>query len=200
MTVGSPPDLRARRPWRRRVAAGTVALVTLAMVVLALLETAAPARLTAVTPADGSALATAPVEVSLTFTGAVRARQMHVGVSGVDGALVGGAPRIDGTRVVLPVAIGRPGTYLVGYHLVLDDGRELSGSSRFTVASSGPIGVVPTPEQAAAGAEPAGAEPAGHVHGGRDPWSIPLLCLDFLLIVALAVLLFRRPRPRGPAA
>ncbi|MEV6520962.1 copper resistance protein CopC [Longispora sp. NPDC051575] len=178
-----------RRPWSRRLGAGIVVAVALSMGVIALLEPA-PTALSALAPADGAGLAAAPTEVAMEFTAPPRTREYHLTVATARGIPVTeGTARVDGSRITVPVRIADRGVYLVGYHVLLEDGTEATGISRFSVgeaAAPAPIG------------EPLAA-PAGHGgHGAKDPLSLVLVSIDVVLLVALSTLLFRRPRPRRP--
>ncbi|WP_412543682.1 copper resistance protein CopC [Longispora sp. K20-0274] len=174
----------ARRPWWRRLGAGAVVAMALLTGVVALLDPA-PTALSGPVPADGAGLAVPPAEVALEFTGPPEPREYHLTVATARGVPVtAGAVRVAGDRVVVPVAIADPGTYLVGYHVVLADGTEATGVSRFSVG-----------EDRAAPA-PAVAAPAGHAHTTKDPLSLVLVSADVVMLVALATLLFRRPRAR----
>lgn len=164
-----------------------VAVVAVLVMVLAARVDATPTRLAATVPADGATLATAPGEVRLTFTGLTDPSVYHVDVATPDGIRVSdGAVRLAGQTLVAPVRIAHPGTYLVGYHVVLGSGRELSGTSRFVVTST--TNSAPPP---AAGPAPDPA--AGHDHG-VDPLSLAVLVADGLLIAFLLAVLLRRRR------
>ncbi|GIG56792.1 hypothetical protein Lfu02_11640 [Longispora fulva] len=177
-----------RRPWSRRLGAGIVVSMALLMGVIALTDPA-PTALSALVPADGAGLATAPTEVAMEFTAPPITRDYHLTVATAHGVPVTSGPvRIDGTRVVVPVRITDPGVYLVGYHVRLDDGTESTGVSRFGVGQDTPPAPVGDPL----------AAPAGHVHTTKDPLSLVLVSVDVVLLAALASLLFRRPRVRRP--
>jgi methionine-rich copper-binding protein CopC len=172
-----------------RVGSLAVAVVAVLVVVLAARVDAAPTRLAATVPADGATLTTAPGEVRLTFTGLVDPSVYHVEVATTGGVRVtDGAARLTGQTLVVPVRIEHPGMYLVGYHLVLGGGRELSGTSRFVVTSTG-TGVPPP----AAVPAPAPDSAAAHQHG-VDPVSLAVLGADGVLIAFLLAVLLRRPR------
>lgn len=164
-----------------------VAVVAVLVVVLAARVDAAPTRLAATVPADGATLATAPGEVRLTFTGLADPSVYHVDVATTDGVHVtDGAARLTGQTLVVPVRIAHPGTYLVGYHLVLGSGRELSGTSRFVVTSTGNGPAPPA-------TDPAPDPTGGHDHG-VDPLSLAVIVADGLLIAFLLAVMLRRPR------
>ncbi|WP_213451358.1 copper resistance CopC family protein [Rhizomonospora bruguierae] len=143
-------------------------------------------RLTAARPADGAALATAPTEVVLTFSRAPDRQLSHISVRDSAGQEVGsGEPArsgADGLRV--EVSIRSPGDYTVAYHVVLDNGSDVTGALRF---SSG-TGIPPAPMGKA---ESARVTAGGHAHG-VDPIGATLLLVDLAVVVFVGVLLLRR--------
>jgi copper resistance protein C len=174
--------------------AGTAAVAAVAALVVSLMVNlnATPARLTAAVPGDGTALASAPAQVSLTFSAPLDADNTHVAVGTGDGVRVpGGAARVSGRTLVLPVRITGRGTYLVAYHAVLGDGREVSGVTRFVVTSGPPPADVVPPTRSEDWAGAAGT----HAHEATDPLSVGLLVANAILIVVVVVMLVRRPRP-----
>ncbi|MEW2428640.1 copper resistance CopC family protein [Micromonospora sp. NPDC047644] len=168
-----------------------IAAVVCAVVALAALTDQPSARVAAVTPADGATVAGPPAEVVVTFEGTVRAREFHLAVApaGQSRSIAAGPAKLEEQRLVLPVRVQTAGAYLAAYHVLLTDGRQLSGTTRFTVAAGGP------PVSVAADAPSVG--PGGHQHGADDPLSVGLLVLDLLLVVVVAVVLLRRPRVRA---
>jgi methionine-rich copper-binding protein CopC len=174
-------------------------LVALSVALPALITDTAPAEFDTIEPGDGAILAAPPDTVSLRFTGDFVPSQVHVAVATATGTAVRcGEPVVDGQTVRTPVAATGDGVYLIAYHVVLGDGRDLSGLTRYTVDSHAPAGAVPagavpaSPPDRAPEGEPAG----GHAHGD-DPVSIALTIAATLLIVALVALLVRRPRLRS---
>ena len=168
-----------------------VAAVVCGVVALAAVTDQPTTRVAGVTPADGSTVAGPPAEVAVIFDGVVRAREFHLSVApaGQGRSVAAGPAKLEERRLVLPVSVTTAGAYLAAYHVLLTDGRELTGVIRFTVAAGGP------PVPAAADAPPTGA--GGHQHGADDPLSLGLLVLDLLLVVVVAVVLLRRPRIRA---
>ena len=173
------------RPWRR-LGAAIVAAVAIAVGALVVLVESKPADLTSVRPADAATLATAPADVSLGFSANPSPQQFHLTVAAPGGASVASGPsRVDGRRIVVPVRIDRRGTYLVAYHVVTADGRELSGQSRFTVTADSPV-VGP----------PAAPDPLDHAAHAVDGFGLVLLTVDVALTAVLAVFMVRRRRSR----
>ncbi|MDT5038398.1 MAG: copper resistance protein [Micromonosporaceae bacterium] len=195
--------------WRRRVGAVAVAVTAFVVAARACSAPPAPVALTAVEPANGSVLTAAPVGVSLVFTAPVDARLVHLTVANADGvSVISGTPRPSGPRVVVPVTVSAGGRYVISYHVALPGGREATGLSAFTMAGdtagtavsrAGSTGRVPADRAAGGAAAAAGGvavAAGGHVHGGKDPLSLALVLVDVALIVGVAALLIRRPRPR----
>lgn len=173
---------------RRRVAGIAVAAVALAVVGLGLAAKPAPLEAVATYPAAGAVLDGSPGQVWVSLRGAARPREFHIAVSHRDGGVpvATAAARLEGQNLVATVPALPAGEYLMGYHVVLADGRQISGLSPFTVGAAGG----PPP--------PAAAPPAGHAHGGKDPVTGALLVLNIVLI-GLVTLLFLRRRRRPSA-
>ncbi|MEU4219512.1 copper resistance CopC family protein [Actinoplanes sp. NPDC026623] len=141
--------------WGRFLAAGG-ALIVVAIGVLMVTGGRDAADLGSVSPANGAVLREPPQQVSLTFDAAVRPAQIHIGVSDYDGLVASGAPVVTGSAITEPVSLRADGDYVLAYHVVLDDGRTFSGSSRFRVSSLA--------DRAAAA--PAGPAPPAPAAGG----------------------------------
>jgi len=172
----------------RRAGAILVAVVAIAVGALVILVETKPADLSGVSPADGATVDAAPAQVSVDFTANPNPQQFHVTAAAPGGASVAsGPPTVDGSRIVLPVRIARPGTYEVAYHVVTADGQELTGQTRFTVTrdGSGPPVAAPPP-----------SNPLDHSAHGVDPSSLVLLAIDVGLTATLAVFMLRRRRAR----
>jgi methionine-rich copper-binding protein CopC len=180
--VSWPARLRRRAGW-------IVAAVAASVAVLALAADPPPLRQVASHPADGAVLDGPPGAVRVDFEGLVHPAEVHLSVTRrADGATVSEAPAtLDGQALTAAVRLDRPGDYLLGYHVRLVGGAQLSGVSRFRVTGSGP----PPATGPATGAADA------HAHGGNDPFSRGLLVLDLLLIVGVATVLLRPARLRG---
>ncbi|MFI9326553.1 copper resistance CopC family protein [Kitasatospora sp. NPDC052868] len=175
------------RSFRRTVAVG-VGVAVLLLVALAWISAREPVRLSGATPADGGAVADAPKEVALTFSGDDFAPQsVYLQVNGPDGSPVtDGAARVDGRRVVSPVRIRTPGEYLVTYRLTFGDS-DVSGTTAFAV---GP-GAVGRPAAA-----PVDDGLSAHEHTMDGVWNLLLLCVDAVLLPGAVLLMLRRPRVR----
>ncbi|WFE36400.1 copper resistance CopC family protein [Micromonospora sp. WMMD975] len=170
----------------RRAAAVSVALLAVAVVALGATVARTPARLESLNPADGARLATAPAAVTLSFSGRVDPREVHVSVVGAGGLLPAGPVRADGRTVTAPLPPVGPGSYRLGYHVVLGDGREVSGEAGFRIgADTGAESVPSVPDQA--------ADAGGHDHLGSGPLTVGLLLLGTVLTGFAVAALLRRP-------
>jgi methionine-rich copper-binding protein CopC len=175
--------------WGRFLAAGG-ALIVVAIGVLMVTGRRDAADLGPVSPANGAVLREPPHQLSLSFDAAVRPAQIHIGVSDENGELLrSGTPAVAGSAITEPVSLRADGDYVLAYHVVLDDGRTFSGTSRFRVSSL-------ADPAAAAPAGPAPPAAAGHDHFSDDPLSIGLTVVAAGFVVALLVLLIHRPQPR----
>ncbi|WP_196279301.1 copper resistance protein CopC [Catellatospora vulcania] len=176
---------------RPALAAFVIALVAVGAPALLTAEPA-PVRLAAVDPAADAVLAAVPESVALRFTGDLAAREVHVTVADATGATVSaGQPTLSGGTVTTALGVGGPGAYLVVYHLLLDDGRSISGTSRFAVDPAAPPAAPNTADAAVALAD------TGHAHvPAPDPLNLVLTAVAAVLILALLALLFTRPAVR----
>ncbi|HET8640944.1 MAG TPA: copper resistance CopC family protein [Pseudonocardiaceae bacterium] len=143
------------------------------------------AAVTSTSPAGGATLAQAPTGVDLAFTGPVDPNRSHVLVTDGSGApLTTGALRQTGPqRLSQPISVPAAGEVTVDYHVTFTDGAALTGSWRFTVGS-GSLGSGRL------------APASGHQHD-IDPVSAGLLLADGITVLAVLVLLLRRPRRRA---
>lgn len=106
-------------------------------------------------PADGSTLAQPPAQVVLTFEEPPVELGAQVVVTGPDGPVSSGTPRLDGDDVIADVQPQAPaGRYTVAWRMTSDDGHPVSGTFAFT-AQAAAAGGTPT---AAATPAPAPAE------------------------------------------
>lgn len=110
------------------------------------LSVAAPAvahdSLVSSSPADGAVLPAPPPIVELTFSGEVTDLGSALVIEDESGAAVQNAPpTIEGTviRSPLPPDLG-PGTYLVRWRVVAEDGHPIEGSFGFSVSDDAPAG------------------------------------------------------------
>ncbi|MFJ5228465.1 copper resistance CopC family protein [Kitasatospora sp. NPDC088391] len=182
--TGSPQS------FRRTLALG-VGTVLVLLLGLLWISARQPVRLAGATPGDGSSLAAdrPPTEVELTFSGDdFTPGSVYLQVNGPDGASVTeGRPRVDGHRLVAPVRVRDRGTYRITYRVVLNGGREVSGTTAFGLGT-------PAAPAAAPADEPAPA----HDHGVEGAWNLLLLGVDAVVIPGALYLLLRRPRLRRP--
>lgn len=168
-------------------------------VVIAL--TAAPAyahdALKSSNPADGATLARPPAQVVLTFEEPPVELGAQLVVTGPDGPVTTGSPRLDGDDVVADVQPGAPaGRYTVEWRVTSDDGHPVSGTFAFTAsgpaAGATPSTVAPSPTVA----EPTSASPsAAPAEAKREPLipSWGWIVAGVIVIVA-AIRLNRRAR------
>ena len=85
-------------------------------------------------PLVGSTVASAPREVSLTFTQNLEAAFSSVEVTGPNGARVdAGKPQISGNTMHVGLKAAGPGTYHVRWHALSVDTHKTDGSFTFTV-------------------------------------------------------------------
>jgi methionine-rich copper-binding protein CopC len=146
-------------------------------------------------PAAGTALRSAPVEVALTFAGVPDVALSHITVLADGGARVnaGDLRRGPARTLTQPVSIDGPGDFTVAYHVEFSGGGKSTGSLRFSVGT----GVAPPAPDLAARRATADALTA-HEHG-VDPLSAGLLVLNAVVVLtALGLLYLRRPYPLPP--
>lgn len=150
----------ATRPaWRHRVSGPVaVALVALAVALLVVLGTGAPAsahaELVDSDPDEGAVLAAAPESVTLTFNEPVRLTSQEIAVYDAKGDQV---PSTAGARdavvtVDLASSAGlEDGTYVVSWNVLSGDGHPISGALTFSVgAPSASVVAPPEPESSSA--------------------------------------------------
>jgi methionine-rich copper-binding protein CopC len=131
---------------------GAVLAVVLSALVLLPLLAASPAQahdaLVSTSPADGSRVATPPDEVVLTFNQPALAVGTQLVVSGPDGPVQQGKPRLVDATVRQTIATGSPaGRYTVTWRVTSADGHPVSGTFSFTATAAG--SGVPSPSAAA---------------------------------------------------
>ncbi|GAB3058886.1 copper resistance CopC family protein [Micromonospora schwarzwaldensis] len=172
---------------RRRLLLGAAGVGLTLLVVYLAFGGAAPARLEAVEPADGTSVVASPTRVSLRFNTAPHPRVMHLTVVGPAGEKVSsGDPVLNDNLISVPVSASRPGPYQVGYHVELDDGTPVAGIATFTVGQGAPTTAGPV--------EAAGAAHEHHLE--RDTSTLVLVLIDLVLVAGLVSVLLRRPRVR----
>ena len=137
------PDPSVRRGVVR---GGALALLVGLGVALAPSSALAHDELVSTDPADGSTVAVAPDEVTLTFGEKPVALGAEVRVKSPVGTVVSaGDPVIDGTSVVQAIDGNRPaGTYTVTWRVTSSDGHPVDGEFTF-VAEGATGGPTPTP-------------------------------------------------------
>lgn len=108
-------------------------------------------------PTDGATVATAPDQVTLTFTDKAIALGTEVKVTGPDGSVVSsGDPQLGPMTVVQPLVAARPaGAYTVTWRVTSADGHPVSGTFHFTASAA--TGTAPAPTGSATGSATAPA-------------------------------------------
>lgn len=120
----------------------------------------AHASLVSSDPEDGARLATAPAQVSFSFSESM-AEPAYVVVTGPGGrSATTGRPTIEGAVVVQRLASGLPaGAYTMAYRAVSADGHPVSGELSFTVAGASAPETL-TPSASTTGSATAMADPS----------------------------------------
>ena len=206
---------------RARVCGAVVALTASA----ALLASAAPAlahdELVSSNPATDATVAVPPTEVVLTFDEAVLPVGTQVVVTGPDGPVSDGSPRLEGTAVHQPLLGGPAGKYSVAWRATSADGHPVSGSFAFTAQAASPPSTTTTTTSppatsttttpsattsstsaAASTTSPTTSVTAAPTAGSSSssPW---LVVIIVLVVAALALggwALYRRRNPADPGA
>ena len=151
------------------------------LLLLAVLLPAAPAAahtaLVGSQPSAGGALTAGATQVSLSFSGRVRAELSTVVVTGPDGADHARGPLVvRGAEVVQPLAGPLPaGDWTLLYRVVAADGHPLTGAVPFTVSATASTRSTPTPSgpaasPAAPAPEPAAPGSSAAATGGSSSW------------------------------
>ncbi|WP_308042593.1 copper resistance protein CopC [Micromonospora sp. PLK6-60] len=182
---------------------------------VSLMFPAAPAAahnsFTGSTPAKGARVTTAPAQVELRFLAKVNADNTTITVTGPgDAPAAGGPPRFAGSRVLVPLAAGPAGEYVVAYRVGSADGHPIKGEVRFTVTRGTTPAATPQlapsspaapsapattgPATPATGAAPSSADPVatGASTGDGSRWRWPLVAVAVLAVLAAAVFVRRR--------
>ena len=204
--------------FRSRLSRRRGAGVALAAAV-AMLASAAPAHahdeLVSSSPAADATVAQPPPEVVLTFDEAVLPVGTQVVVTGPDGPVSDGSPRLDGTTVHQPLLGGPAGRYSVAWRATSADGHPVSGTFAFTAQAASPPSSTTTPATTTT-STPTSSSPSASASTTSSPTSVtaaptatsttsvPWLAVVIVIIVAaLAVggwALYRRRNPAGPGA
>jgi methionine-rich copper-binding protein CopC len=109
-------------------------VISLLLTALGAAAAQAHAFLDHASPLVGSSVATAPREVSLTFTQNLEAAFSNVEVTGPNGARVdAGKPQISGNTMRVGLKAAGPGTYHVRWHALSVDTHTTQGSFTFRV-------------------------------------------------------------------
>ena len=109
-------------------------VISLLLTALGTATAQAHAFLDHASPLVGSTVATAPREVSLTFTQNLEAAFSNVEVTGPNGARVdAGKPQISGNTMRVGLKAAGPGTYHVRWHALSVDTHTTQGSFTFRV-------------------------------------------------------------------
>jgi methionine-rich copper-binding protein CopC len=154
-------------------------------------------------PADGSTVAVAPAQVTLTFDEPALALGTEIEVRGPDGTVVSeGDPVLVDATVSQKLGGDLPaGTYTVAWRVTSADGHPITGELTFTAttAAGGGVSASPTPtiSDEATTAPTAPAVPAQDSSGGS---SAAVIVLVLIAAVAISWLLWRRRRPRDVGA
>jgi methionine-rich copper-binding protein CopC len=178
-----------------RAARKTLALALLVLAAVALTPSISWAnqQVTATSPGNGAALATAPAAVELSVSAAPDPNNSHLAVVDSSGTrMVSGPLWISGQTLRQPMTIPHAGNYTVAYHVGLVDGGQLSGAWHFSIGT----GIAP-PALDDAARQASTAAVAGHNHS-VDPISAGLLGLDGVVLFGVVALLVRRRTPRQP--
>ncbi|GAB3435703.1 hypothetical protein GCM10027517_05120 [Phycicoccus ginsengisoli] len=167
------PSKRQQKVVRLTVWAAVLGLLlgVLAQVVFAVGADAHTALKT-VSPEDGARLTTAPTQVVLTFDDPISESFATVTVTGPDGSVGSGRPRVDGAVVTQPLQDGlADGTYTVAFRVVSADGHPVSDRTTFVLASAPAAAGTTSPPQSPASSAPsptATAAPAGTASAKGD--------------------------------
>ena len=111
-----------------------ILLISLLLAALSNAAAHAHAFLDHASPLVGSTVASAPREVSLTFTQNLEAAFSSIQVTGPNGARVdAGKPQISGNTMHVGLKAAGPGTYHVRWHALSVDTHKTEGSFTFSV-------------------------------------------------------------------
>lgn len=141
------------------LAALSVAVSALLLVLVGAAPASAHTELLDVTPAEGKkVVAVSPVTVSLTFTEAIDPALANLVVLDAEEQVVATqAVQVQGPVVATVTReVPEPGAYVIRYRVVSSDGHPVDGESRFTVAAPKPQ-PQPEPGEESTDAEPTGA-------------------------------------------
>ncbi len=155
-------------------------------------------ELTGTSPADGATVDTRLDEVTLTFSGVVRADGSTVTVTGPDGTAHHDGPLSVLDRVVhQPVTSMGSGTYRVQWRVLAADGHPMTGEFAFTVALPPELEPTPSPTPTASPSPEQTATQPGTATGGESRpagWVLCLVAAALVLALAVTLVLLRRRR------
>jgi methionine-rich copper-binding protein CopC len=199
-----------------RLAASLLAALVMLLPALGASPAQAHDVLVSTSPADGATVATTPDEIVLTFNQPALAVGTQMVVSGPDGQVQQGPPRLLDSTVRQSLAPGSPaGRYTVTWRVTSADGHPVSGTFSFsaTAPGSGPSGATApstttgattsttaAPPSATSDASErattptATAVPSDRTTGGADrtgtSWAV-FAAIGFVLLAGLVALLAR---------
>ncbi|MEJ2860954.1 copper resistance CopC family protein [Actinomycetospora flava] len=197
------PTSRTPSARTRPLAALLGGLLALAVLLLTAGTASAHDVVTGSDPADGSTVATAPTQVSVTFSDDPQGQLSTLTVVGPDGAHhEQGQATTQGSVVSVPVGpLGQAGRYEVGYRIISSDGHPTTGSVTFDLTTpSAPASTAAAPGPAApsghAGHEAAPPSPAAAAGPDSSGGGVPAWVFVVIAIVvvggAVALVLRRR--------
>lgn len=190
MTSTTPTAPSTRLSWHR-LGGWLILAIVVSVATLAVVADPAELRVASSYPTDRAVLDRPPASATVSLDGMLRPAEYHLSVGpAAGGGLVSLTPaQLDGRSLVVPVRIGQAGDYRMVYHVRLEDGRQLTGSTTFSVTTAGDPGAAPPPV-----AGPSSA----HAHEMQgDPLTVVLIVADLVLIVVLVALFaLRRRQPR----
>lgn len=103
----------------------------------------AHAHLEKAVPANGASLGASPANVVLTFSEAARLTACWIQKNGGAKQKIGSLPTSPSSQIAVPLTQLEPGTYVVSWRVVGDDGHVLPGQIQFTVSASGTAAAPP---------------------------------------------------------
>lgn len=156
----------------------------------------AHAELESSSPAQGASLSAPPTEVTLTFGESVTLPQSPIMVVGPGGVLWQlGEPAVAGPVVTVPVtsATGPAGSYVLTYRVISDDGDNVRGTVRFTMATASSGTAAARPSAPSTGPAQNAASASAPAEGGGVPvWVWALIAV--VLVVGAGVVVNRSRR------
>lgn len=176
----------------------TFCLVTVGALLLVGAPAWAHAELESSSPPENASLASAPAEVTLTFSEAVAANLASVTVSGPGGTRYeAGLATGAGPTLTVPLRpLGPAGAYQIDYRVTSEDGHPISGSVPFSLTTPGPAAAAASSSPATAASPATAPQPAPTAaateDGGSPVW--PWIVGAVVVVVAGAAVALRRGR------